>query len=362
MKRDAAAAAWPIPGPPAIIVSAGCTLPPFHYGQDELLAAFGGSDDVLARRLTRTSGIKGRYLVLDRDALTRHEESHEILIQRHCSESVRLGAAAFHAALRRGGLHNRQIEYLCCVTSTGFLLPGLTALLTDKLDLSSKCQRLDVVGMGCSAGVNALSAVASWCRVNPGRYGAVVCSEVNSAMRSLDASRETLIINALFGDAAAAMIVQAQVPEPPGWEVVGFESLTVATESNALRFEWDRESGKWRLRLSRELPKIVAYNLHEPLTLLLDRFGLTRRDVRFWMLHGGGPALITVFRKELGLDSEQLKPTTSVLRDCGNLSSASFVFTLLGLWDAGQMVRGDPAIIIAVGPGIALELALIRWR
>jgi alkylresorcinol/alkylpyrone synthase len=49
------------------------------------------------------------------------------------------------------------------------------------------------------------------------------------------------------------------------------------------------------------------------------------------------------------------------LREVGNLSSASVLFVLGDLLDAGVGRAGDYGLLAAMGPGFCSELVLLRW-
>ena len=56
-----------------------------------------------------------------------------------------------------------------------------------------------------------------------------------------------------------------------------------------------------------------------------------------------------------------MRHTTTVLRDFGNLSSGSFLFSYTRLLEEGKVRRGDYAVLMTMGPGSTIETALIRW-
>jgi alkylresorcinol/alkylpyrone synthase len=61
---------------------------------------------------------------------------------------------------------------------------------------------------------------------------------------------------------------------------------------------------------------------------VLARLGLARADVKGWILHPGGRDILVALREHLGLAAEDLRWSESVLREFGNLSSASVFFVL----------------------------------
>jgi polyketide synthase Type III len=97
-----------------------------------------------------------------------------------------VGSEAIEACLRRADADLGDVRYLRCVTSTGFLTPGVSAHLIRELGLDRHTSRLDVVGMGCNAGLNCLNAVSAWANANPGQLAVMVCTEACSAAYVFD--------------------------------------------------------------------------------------------------------------------------------------------------------------------------------
>jgi 3,5-dihydroxyphenylacetyl-CoA synthase len=50
-----------------------------------------------------------------------------------------------------------------------------------------------------------------------------------------------------------------------------------------------------------------------------------------------------------------------VLRDYGNLSSGSFLFSYQRLLSEGKVARGDYGVMLTMGPGSTIESALLQW-
>ena len=94
---------------------------------------------------------------------------------------------------------------------------------------------------------------------------------------------------------------------------------------------------------------------------LLASFGLKRRDIAHWVVHSGGKKVVDAIKYNIGLSEHDVRHTSSVLRDFGNLSSASFLFSFKRLLDEGQVKRGDFMVMMTMGPGSTVETALLRW-
>jgi alkylresorcinol/alkylpyrone synthase/polyketide synthase Type III len=128
-----------------------------------------------------------------------------------------------------------------------------------------------------------------------------------------------------------------------------------------MRFDWDDGAGKWSFYLDRELPQVIGVNVREPVARLLARNGLGFPDIRHWVLHTGGGAVIDSVRNGLGLREHDVRHTRSVLRDYGNISSGSFLVSLERLLAEGCISDGDRGVMITMGPGAQIETALLRF-
>lgn len=123
------------------------------YTPQELLDIF-AIDDEKVRSVFCNSAIERRNLTLPPiapDGRPRQESQGELL-RKHSHGAVDMGARAVQTCLKRLGADLSDVKYLCCVTTTGFLTPGLSARLIKDLGLDPTTSRLDVVGMAATPG------------------------------------------------------------------------------------------------------------------------------------------------------------------------------------------------------------------
>jgi polyketide synthase Type III len=345
------------------VVGIGTATPPDSYTQPELLELFEVGDDRI-RGIFLNSGIERRFLSLPSrgpDSGLRQESQGELLA-RHRRNAVSMGAAALSSCLTGMGAGLDDVKYLVAVTSTGFLTPGLSARLIRELGLSPHTGRLDVVGMGCNAGLNGLTAAASWSAAHPGELAMLVCSEACSAAYVFDGTMRTSVVNSLFGDgsAAAALVADGRRPAP-GPTLLKLSSCMIPSAIDAMRFDWDDDGGRFSFYLDPNVPYEVGAHAEIAIDRLLDGTGLRRSDVSHWILHSGGKKVIDAMRVNLGLTRHDLRHTVSVLRDYGNVSSGSFLFSYQRLLDEGVTAPGDFGVFVTMGPGSQLETALVQF-
>jgi 3,5-dihydroxyphenylacetyl-CoA synthase len=375
------------------IAGVGTAVPPERYSQEEVLDIFRITDPKV-RSIFLNSAIRQRHLCLPPEdgQGARVTEAQGELLGKHKSMAIEIGARAIESCLRDCGADLDEVAHLCCVTSTGFLTPGLSALLIREMGIPPRCSRVDVVGMGCNAGLNALNVAAAWSAAHPGQLAILLCAEVCSAAYVFDSTLRTAVVNSLFGDGAAAIALISEPPEtappetespetespetespemvPPGVErrlrgsgprIFSFASHIITDASGAMRYDWDDEQGKFSFYLDPEIPYVVGAHAELVIGRLLAGTGLQRGDIRHWLVHSGGKKVIDAVRVNLGLTRHDVRHTTGVLRDYGNVSSCSFLFSYDRLIREGVVCPGDYGVLMTMGPGSTIETALVQW-
>lgn len=344
------------------VLSVGTSHPPHGYSQQQILQRFKVTDPKITN-MFQNSHIENRYLSLpEPDASgSMPEETSRELWQKHREGALRIGAEAIARALEPLGLSTRDVDYFVCVSSTGFLCPSLTAHFVAQLGFRSNIHRVDVVGMGCNAGLNALQPLANFCRLNERGVGLQLCVEVCSAAYVFDGTLRTSVVNCLFGDGAAALVVAVR-PEDErrrGPKILGFASHIIPEAIDAMRFDFDGVKNSFFL--DKGIPYVIGESVHIPVDALLNKFGIRRREIAHWVVHSGGRKVIDSIKYSLGLSDHDVRHTQSVLKDFGNLSSGSFLYSLDRLMHEQQAVSGDYIMMMTMGPGSSIECCLGRF-
>ncbi|MFE2166016.1 3,5-dihydroxyphenylacetyl-CoA synthase DpgA [Streptomyces sp. NPDC059447] len=363
---------------PPKIAGVGTSVPKTSYTQQEMIDEFGITDPRI-RSVFLNGAIERRGLSLPPllpDG-TRAEETQGDLLRKHTRNGLAMAREAIEACLKDAGATLADVRYLCCVTTTGLLTPGFSALLIKELGIDVHCSRLDVVGMGCNAGLNALTAVSGWANAHPGELALMVCIEACSAAYVFDGTMRSSVVNSLFGDGSAALAVISQdgegrpapagdrgpveEPAPPGPALLKFSSCIIPDAVGAMRYDWDDSHGKFSFYLDPEVPYVVGAHAEKALDKLLTGTGLSRSDISHWVIHSGGKKVIDSVRANLGLSRHDVRHTTGVLRDHGNMSSGSFLFSYERLRDEGVATPGEYGVFMTMGPGSTIEMALVSW-
>jgi len=186
----------------------------------------------------------------------------------------------------------------------------------------------------------------------------ILSVEISSpGIQIAEPSTTDMVANLLFGDAAAATVLSTEKPGT-GPQVLASQSTLWLDSLDHLGMRLT-DSGL-RLVLSPRLPRLVRDRLRPTVTQFLAAQGVALDDVRFWVIHPGGPKILEAVAESLELSDRTTQPTWDVWERYGNLSSATVFFILRRLQEAAPPAPGDLGMMIALGPGITCEMVLLR--
>ncbi len=316
--------------------SIGTALPARRYSKSDCWNAFTQSQwfgrldsrahAVAKAVLGRDNGIEQRWLAVDS-----LEEIFAIdpdtLQKRFARHAPALAADAGRTALSRASLEPAEIDAVIVTTCTGYLCPGLSGYVVERLGLRPDVLCFDLVGQGCAG------ALPNWQLADAMIAGArrehvlSICVEVCSAAMYLDNEPGVLISACLFGDGAGAAVLSRT---PPGgrrrvqWRDT--VSMIDPAAREALRFE--HRDGMLRNILTRAVPRLAAEHASGVLATALGRAGVKQREITNWIMHAGGRDVLTALEERLSLPAHALRHSREALRRFGNLSSAFVYFVL----------------------------------
>lgn len=315
------------------------------------------SDSPLARRLWFRSGVKTRHGVVDPRDEDLSTWGTAARMRRFMAEALPLGKAALSSCLADAGLCPRDVDLMAVVTCTGYATPGLDILLARDLGMRPDVQRLSVGHMGCYAALPGLATVADAVLAR-GHVAAMLCLELTSLhIQPATTEVDQIVSHALFSDAAAALVLTTgSSGTAPRLEVLDVVAHTDATRAELMT--WDVTDMGFRMGLAPEVPGVLDQYVGEVVRHLLARHELTVADVAGWAVHPGGPRIVDVVARRLGLGQAAVATSREVLRDHGNCSSATVLLILERL--RAHLGAGDLVVCVAFGPGLTIYAALLR--
>lgn len=318
------------------ITGMGTSTPPQSYDQKECWTAFQQSPQfphlssrskaILRKVLLGENGIDRRYLAL-RTLSEGFDVRHDTLHARFLLTAPELAVSAAEKALDQARVSTTEIDGLVISTCTGYLCPGLTSYVGEKLGLSANTHFLDLVGHGCGAAIPNLRTCRAFLKSGNSKKILSICVEVCSAAVFLDNDPGVLVSACLFADGAAAVVLSAEASSAnPPLEYIADHSMTSYHDRDLLKFE--TQNGFLRNVLSLRVPELAGTSALKVCAELLGKVGLKKEEIKKWVFHAGGRDVLNAIEKDFQLASDDLNGSRTILRNFGNVSSPSVLFVL----------------------------------
>ena len=254
----------------------------------------------------------------------------------------------------------QDVDFLAVCTCTGYVCPDVGSRLIAHMGFSNRVQRASIIGLGCAGALPTLQRAVDFVRANPGRQALMLAVEICSACYYVDNTLETVVGNAICADGAAAFLLAAGRQANPSYpQIVDFETFIDTEQIDEVGLQ--HRDGKLRIVLGASIQHLAGPMIEKALQQLLQRHGLSRSHIGFWVVHPGGRKVIDNVQKHFGMTDAQLRFSRTVLRNYGNMSSPTVMFVLDEVVRNGDPRPGDWGVMIALGPGMAAEVALLRW-
>ena len=345
------------------IASTATAVPPHLLSRELVKEYFGPTFGLSGRRLEAmlevidNSRIESRYSIFPADYLIEPRS----LTKKNCEyrqHAIALGRKVTAQALDAAGMSPDEVDMIVSVSCTGFMIPSVDAYLVGEMGFRPDVRRLPITELGCAAGAVGLTRAWDHIRANPGTTVLLLAIELPTlTFQRGDLTQANLISAALFGDGAAAAVITGKGSSGP--TILDSRSYTFPSSLDAMGF--DLKDGGFHIVLSKEVPQLIRDRIRSLFDELCARHDLTLGDIRSFVLHPGGQKLLAFVQEELGLCSCQVQPSWDVLRNYGNLSSASVLFVLHEWMTGGKTRLSEHALLAAFGPGFSAEMLLLQW-
>lgn len=344
----------------AYVASIACVVPP--YCADQKFAAE-LMKKLYSQKLTARSmgliratfshpSIRSRHFALDDPACV-VDESPDQRIARFTEKSVDLSAQAVTKALEQAGVSVQDVTSLVVNSCTGYICPGISTYLIERLGLSRTTRVYDLVGSGCGGAIPNLQVAESLLKANGGIVVSVSV-EICSTVFQMDNDLSLILSNALFADGAAAAVLW---DKPVGFGLVASAGRYVPEQRDDIRFV--HKNGQLHNQLSTRLPELAKKAAADVVDDLLSSQGMKTADITHWAFHTGGEKIINAVRDGIGVPEEQLRATRKILAEYGNMSSPTVWFVLEEILRNG-ISAGDTCVMVAYGAGLSAHAFLLR--
>jgi predicted naringenin-chalcone synthase len=252
-----------------------------------------------------------------------------------------------------------DLTHLITVSCTGMYAPGLDIELVERLELNSCVQRTAVNFMGCYAAFNAIKLADAICKADPSARVMLVCTEICTIHFQKHPEQDHLVSNALFGDGAAAVLMQGQPCQEVSLELQSFHcDLAPAGKRD---MAWHIGDTGFEMTLSSYVPDLIKNGIKQLTERLLQGLRTTVSEIKLFAIHPGGRRILEVIEQELGMTRDDNRFAYRVLHEFGNMSSATVLFVLKDLMASlTAQQKNEPVLSFAFGPGLTLESMLLK--
>ena len=323
----------------AVITGIGGYVPDYILNNEELSRMVDTNDEWITTRV----GIKER----------------RILTEEGLGSSY-LARKAAKQLIQKTGVDVDTIDCVIVATTTpDYRFPSNASIVIGKLGIKNAhgfdvscacCGFLYTVDMACAF-------------VQSGRYKRVmvIASEKMSSMVDYQ-DRQTCV---LFGDGAAAVMIEATTEEG-----VGFQDSFLRTDGKGLPFLHMKAGGSvcpashytvdhrmhYCYQEGRTVFRYAVTNMSDDCALIAERNGLNKDNINWVVPHQANMRIIEAVAKRLELPMEQVMVN---IEHFGNTSAATIP---LALWEyESRLKKGDNIIMTAFGAGFVHGANYLRW-
>ena len=315
-----------------------------------------------AQRIVESTGVKKRHTMWDPETLL--DVCDMVTGDRmaaHAEAVIDVASRSVQQAITGHDKHRIGSFVMAC--STGYVNPGPDLLLAKELGLRSDLRRTFIGHMGCYAALNVIKVAMDSLAARPEELVIGNCTELSSAhvrnspMPGED-PLESLITQALFGDASVSMLM-GSAPDGAGTQFLRTHTEQLYDQHAMMSLNIGNQS--FWMTLASGVPTVLQENIEGFLVKLLEPLGLSARDISHWGIHPGGPKILRVLGKQLALQPGQLRASWDVLANAGNCASATVLLVLENILRVDQPRRGEYGVLLAFGPGLTIEGAVLRF-
>jgi 3-oxoacyl-[acyl-carrier-protein] synthase III len=326
--------------PAAKISAVGCYVPPGVLTNQDLEKMVDTTDQWILER----TGISERHIAAP-DVATSD-----------------MAVEAARCVLLHRGIDATEIEaIIVCTVTPDMMFPSTACLVQDRIGAKG-AWGFDLVA-ACSGFLYGLTTAAHL--VMAGAHKKVMVIGADTMSRVIDYTDRSTCI--LFGDAAGAMIVERA---EPGEGFIGFlneidgsggdflkmpaggSRMPATMESVEKRQHYVKQEGQ-------QVFKFAVRKMYEICQTLLDRHGLTAKDIKALVSHQANRRIIMATAERLGLSQDQVIINIGRF---GNTTAATIPLAARDAIESGLLTKGDIVLFAAVGAGFTVGASLWRWE
>lgn len=276
--------------------------------------------------------------------------------------SLEYSMKAIEDVLKKAGLKKEELTDIIFVSSTGLATPSLDALLINRMQLPANLKRTPVFGLGCAGGVSGFAKACTAAKANTKAVVLLVAVELCSlTFLKNDYSKSNFIASTLFSDGVAAAVIKGDA-----WDTKNGKQFKYRAAQSKLYYNsedvmgWEFQDEGFKVLFSQDIPTIIQKNVKGDVVDFLADYDLILSDVRNFIFHPGGRKVLAAYEDALQAPGDFLEHTRDVIRQYGNMSSATVLYVLERFFTTSY--EPGYGLMAALGPGFSSEMVLLEMK
>lgn len=283
------------------------------------------------------------------------------ICERHIAEeeetTAYLASEAAKEAVLDSGLKAQDIDLILAATiSPGRVMPGVACEVQKNIGASNAtCFDLNAA---CTGFLFALNTAQAY--IAQGIYkNALVIGAENLSNLTNWKDRGTCI---LFGDGAGAVVVKGETEglyEQVTHSIGEKGEVLTLTDRNQKKYEASPNAPETYMQMDgKAVFQFAVTKVPEAVREVLEKAGMKKEEVSFYILHQANERIILSAAKRLGESMEKFPVN---MKKYGNTSSASIPILLDELNKKGAFKRGENIVLSGFGAGLSYGASILKW-
>lgn len=319
-----------------------------------------GQDERTQQKIMRmfsSANVDRRYSIMPISqvfTMQSFEERNDYFIEK----VIDLSRRALEGALNKAGLQPGDIDMIITTSCTGIMIPSVDAYLVNLLRMRQDVVRMPVTEMGCAGGTSALIYAYQVAKAFPEKRIAVIAVESPTSTFQLnDFSLTNAVSAAIFGDGCACAIIGPSDEVKP--VIADTRMYHFFDEPQMMGF--DLKNSGLHIILDPQVPNKIEEHFHNIIFPFIEKNNLGIEDIGHFIFHPGGRKIVQVVEDLLHAIGKNIDITRAVLKDYGNMSSATVLY-VLDRYMQKDIQPGEKGLMLSFGPGFTAQTLLLEWK
>lgn len=260
------------------------------------------------------------------------------------------------------------IDLIVFVSSTGIATPSIDAHLLNNRAFREDVVRMPLWGLGCGGGAAGISRAYEWLKYQTDKVALVICCELCSlTFQNDDISMSNMIGTALFGDGVGACLLIGEDSKYTSYlkdNRLAIKATSSLTKKDTIDIMgWEVTDKGLEVIFSKKIPQLIKLIWQNHVDSFLNENQTHLSDISQFVSHPGGRKVLEEMESALNIDKALLTYSYTVLKEHGNMSSATVIYVLKHWLEKGltKSNNDEKGIVSSLGPGFSSELLLLEW-